>query len=463
MFGVIFSLARPLNTAVALGAIVALSSTVVVLRVLADRSELDSIRGRSALGILLLQDIAVVPLLVVVSMLGSDTGGQEVTTRILLTLAAAAGLAALFYVLFYMIVPRLLFSKGLMRNRELVVLLGIISAIGSAYLAHMVGLSASLGAFLAGILLAESPFATQIRAHVGSIRTLFVTIFFTSIGMLAEPLWILKNLPLVMAGVVLIFVVKAIIVYAIARSFKINRYDSLAVGISLAQVGEFALVLGTEAYKYGHVIEKTFDLVVSITIVSFILAPYMVSFAPRLSRVVIDKLAPRRPLSTKPGIDEETPECGRIFIIGFGPAGQRVAEEMSDYQHLISIIDLNPHSVNRAQSMGFRAMVGDATHEDVLETAGVENAQIIVVTVPDPKSSVATIELVRSLSPDAIVIVRARYHYFMWEFEKVGASAVVDEEDQIGRTLASVVIGALEGQSVECGPDSSDETIKTSH
>ena len=155
--------------------------------------EIDSIHGRNALAILLTQDIAVVPLVLLVTILGTGGSVQQVALHIVKTLAAAGGLAAVFFVLFYIVIPKVLMTGNLFSNRELVVLLAIAAAMGSAWAAHAIGLSPALGAFIAGMLLAESPFATQIRSDIGSLRTLFVTLFFTSIGMLANPAWLMAN------------------------------------------------------------------------------------------------------------------------------------------------------------------------------------------------------------------------------------------------------------------------------
>ncbi len=178
VFALIFSIIGPTSQAIALGAIVTLSSTAIVLRVLLDRTEIDSMHGRNALAVLLTQDIAVVPLVLLVTILGHGGDMQSVTIEILKTMVAAFGLAVLFYLLFYLVIPRVLMTRGLFANRELVVLLAITIATGSAWGAHAIGLSPALGAFIAGLLLAESPFATQIRSDIGSLRTLFVTLFF---------------------------------------------------------------------------------------------------------------------------------------------------------------------------------------------------------------------------------------------------------------------------------------------
>lgn len=208
IFTGLLSIFMPVKSAVALGAIATLSSTAVVLRVLVDRAEIDSVRGRNALGILLFQDIAVVPLVILVSVLSKGNSGGPFLILLLKTLGSAAGIAIVFYLLFYRVFPLMMSSSGIFANRELFVLLTIAAAIGSIWAAHSLNLSPALGAFLAGMLLGESPYATQIRADIGSIRTLFVTLFFTSVGMLADPRWFASHWPLVFMWLSVVLAVK---------------------------------------------------------------------------------------------------------------------------------------------------------------------------------------------------------------------------------------------------------------
>ena len=194
------------SQALVLGAIAALSSTAVVLRVLVDRVEIDSVRGRSALGILLLQDIAVVPMVLLVTILSPQGNVDSILIPLIKTLAATAAMVMVFYLVFFKLMPVIFQSKGLVANRELFALLVIVVALGSTWAAHAMNLSPALGAFLAGMLLGESPFATQIRADIGSIRTLFVTLFFTSVGMLAEPVWLFNHIAIIVSGLAAVFI-----------------------------------------------------------------------------------------------------------------------------------------------------------------------------------------------------------------------------------------------------------------
>jgi CPA2 family monovalent cation:H+ antiporter-2 len=240
VFAALFAGHGPFPQALALGAIIALSSTAIVLRVLMDRMEIDAIHGRNALAILLTHDAAVVPLVLLVTIMGHGGDLHSVSLHIARTLASAGGLAAVFYLLFYMVIPRTLMTRGLFNNRELVVLLTIAIGAGSAWAAHAIGLSPALGAFIAGMLLAESPFATQIRSDIVSLRTLFVTLFFTSIGMLADPQWFLANWVQALLWLSIVFALKTLIVAIVGALMRIPFPAALATGITLAQIGEFS-------------------------------------------------------------------------------------------------------------------------------------------------------------------------------------------------------------------------------
>jgi CPA2 family monovalent cation:H+ antiporter-2 len=422
------------RAAVAVGAIIALSSTACVLRVLMDRSELDSIHGRDAMAILLFQDIAVVPLVLLVGMLGSDSGVGEVLWRTGSMLMWAAGLIAALYVILNLVLPGLMGAAIMARNRELPILLALITAIGSAYAAHAAGLPAAMGAFVAGILLAESPFAAQIRADVVSLRTLLVTLFFSTVGMLADPLWMAQHALLVAGLVIAILFGKAVIVGAAVRCAGTRHWHGLATGICLAQVGEFSFVLAMLARK-TVIDEQTFKLMISATIVTLILTPYLVAAAPRLARLAQQSLSPRSGL-TAPA-PEEAGSRSLVVIVGYGPAGQGVGITLVRHDVAVTVLDANRRTAQIAEQCGFVARVGDATHVAVLEHAGVPSAHVVVITLPDPTAARRVIEHVRSLAPEARIVTRARYHVYRMELEFAGSHVVVDEEEQVGLSLAA--------------------------
>lgn len=443
LFTALLATARPLPEAVSVGAMLALSSTAVVLRVLRDRAELDSVHGRNALGILLTQDIAVVPLVLTVTMLTEGGGATQALWTLARTLGAAATLVAIFYLLFNHGIPRLLLTPGLARNRELVILLAIVVALGSAWSAHALGLSPALGAFLAGMLLAESPFAVQIRADVGTLRTVFVTLFFTSIGMLAKPAWITSHALLVLAATAAVFAGKTLVTAAIIRLLGGSSRSALATGIGLGQVGEFSFVLAAVAHQGGALSGDAFDLIVSVTIVSLFLAPYMVAYADaiaaRFTRTTTLDGTSRAGL--KPGGDRPD-----VIVVGYGPADRAVALSIRDDGGRPLVLEQNPVSVARAVADGFATQSGDASAPEVLDHAGLSSVGCLVVTLPDPRTAANIIAQARRLSPELRVVARSRYHIHGDDLKRAGADAVVDEEERVGEALAAAVRGFQDGR-----------------
>ena len=442
LFTVLFRFAYPLSQALALGAMVALSSTAIVLRMLVDRSEIDSFRGRNALGILLLQDVAIVPLVLGVTLLGSGQGLEGVGLQLAKTIGAAAGLVLVFYLLFYQIIPRLL-STTLFTNRELVVLLTIVLATGAAWSAHALGLSPALGAFLAGILLAESPFANQVRSDIGSIRVLFVTLFFTSIGLLADPLWFLDNWPTVLFWLLMVFIGKTIVIYGLGLLFKMGHRAALATGITLAQIGEFSFVLADVAVSGRLISSDVFALVISVTILSMFMGPYMVAFAEPLANGLFHRIRPSHEHRFTSTMATQVECARRIVVIGFGPAGQKVAEALQAEALNPEIVELNPANATLANEKKMTVHIGDATSADLLVHIGLPEAGLVVVTLPDPRTAQNIIKTVRQLAPDSFIIARSRYHIANHDLRRAGANVTVDEEQTVGIHLAEEVVHVL--------------------
>ncbi len=448
------------RTAVAIGAMVALSSTACVIRLLVSRAAMDSVYGRNALGILLLQDIAVVPLVLIVTALGGEDPASA--AEVGWGLGRAAGVAALLvvalFVLLNYVVPLVMRTKEAAQNRDLPILLAMVTAVGAAWVSHKLGLSPVLGAFVAGLLLAESPFATQIRADVGPLRTLFVTLFFTSIGMLSNPAWVLDHWALVAAVVVAIVLGKAVVISGVARLFRSSPGHAVATGLCLAQVGEFSFVLA-EVARHGNLIDGgLFELIIAATVGTLFLTPYLVALAPHLA-LAVGRLSTNGPRALQGAEDASHPSdaklSGHIIVVGFGPAGQRVAEAlMRRRTSRLVVIELNTKSADIARTHGLQTYVGDATRAEVLEHVQVAAAAAVVVTVPDRGAARHVIEQVRSLSPHTPVIARARYHVYRGELILAGAQVVVDEEEEVGLRIASAVRKMLRAADAQPRPPS---------
>lgn len=440
------------SSAIALGGIVALSSTACVLRVLTARGEVESVHGERALGILLVQDMAVVPLVLIVGILAEGGSAQETAVGLARATGVGLVLVAALYVAFHHVVPRILHSGPVHSNRELPLLVAVVSGLGSGVAAHEAGVSPALGAFVAGLLLAESPFAVQVRADVGSLKTLLLTLFFTAMGMLSDPAWIVSNAALVGAAVVLVIGIKSAVVWGALRALDSRGPVAIAAGLCLGQVGEFSFVLA-EIGRGSLFSEDLFALVISTAIFTMLLTPYLVAFAPRIA----SRLARRR-WSPGEGADEDRGPLG--IVVGFGPAGRIACERIAESRCQVVVVDQNPQAVRAARELGYGAIAGDALYAEVLEHAGIERAATVVVAVPSARVAREIVDLVRRIAPRARLVVRARFHRSVPELREAGADVVVDEESEVGRAIAAAFDGITanadvpEEEESAPGPDS---------
>jgi monovalent cation:H+ antiporter-2, CPA2 family len=437
-----------IRAAFAVGAIIALSSTAVVIRLLVQRTEIDSVHGRNALGILLLQDIAVVPLLLAVTILA----GRGSPVDIGWAMARALGMVALLTMALYLLTRTAAWLLGTRTSadRETPVLLAVVTAVGSAWGAHALGLSPVLGAFMAGVMLAESPFATQIRADVAPLKTLFVTLFFSSIGMMTNPTWAIEHWKTVTGLVAAVILGKMILTSGVVRLFRFSAGHSLATGICLAQLGEFSFVLADQSRQHGLIGGDLFELIISATVLSLFASPYLIALAPRVSRLFSGQSA----ATVRPPKGEEPPPVsnpnmsqGPIALIGFGPAGRRVAEDLKKAGFPLVAIELNSRSAADAQAMEIPMIVGDATSLQVLKHAGIEAVRAVALTIPDPATARQITSQIHAMAPEVRIIARARYHRFRADLELAGATTVVDEEMEVGYRIAAEIRALEEANS----------------
>lgn len=430
---------------VAFGAMVALSSTAVVLRLLMEQGQIEMPHGRNSLGVLLTQDMAVVPLALLMTLLGGEGTPREIVWDVGKLLFMAAGLILGLSLLSRLAVAAL-GTLTLHRNRELTAIFAIVTGLGAAWAAHAVGISPALGAFVAGMLLGSSAFATQIRADVAPLQVVLLTLFFGAAGMVADPVWILKNAHIVGLVVVVLTLLKLFVIWGIFLTFGQSNRVAAATGLCLAQVGEFAFVLGSIGRGNGVVSEPTYALVVSAAIVSFVMSALTVPLAPRFGNWMARLARSKATGNDGTATQRDPPE---VALIGFGPAGQVAARPLIDQQIRVVVVDLNRESVRKAQQLGFEGQVGDATQSEVLEHARLHECKAVVITVPHYRSAISMLAHVRREAPAAHVLVRSRYDLHMGDFVTAGAHAVAGDEHEVGDRLASHLQAWLEQQRGE--------------
>jgi len=418
---------------VAVGAMLSLSSTAVVLRVLMERAEGDSPHGRNSLAVLLVQDMAVVPLAILVTLLGGGESAAEVAANGGRILLLALGLVVGLWLVITKVAVHALGMLTLERNRELTIILAVACGLGSSWAAHAVGVSPALGAFVTGMFLGSSPFATQIRADISSIRVVLLTLFFGAAGMVADPVWILQNLPLVLGAAITLMVFKSAITWGIFQALGQAAPIAAATGIALSQIGEFAFVLGSIGRANDVVSQNTYLLVVSVAIMTLMLSPILIPAAPSLGYRLAKALFGGRAAIPAGG---EPAECSAdVVIIGFGPAGQIAARPFIGTPHRVLVLDLNSAGARRAQALGLDGRVGDASQLEVLEHARVESAKAVVITIPHHAAALRILQQVRRLAPHAHVVVRSRYQLHADDFAQAGAHLVIGDEEQVGDSL----------------------------
>lgn len=413
-----------------LGLCVSMSSTATVLQSLAERGEQDSLHGRAALGVLLLQDAAVVPAVLLTGLLAK--GGTLADLVKGLSTAAVNGLLLIVVLIFVCgrLMPRILTAAALARSRELPILLAVVSCLGAAVAAHAAGLSAAMGAFVAGMILADSPMATQMRADVGPLRAVLVTLFFASVGMQADLHWLASwpNAALVLTLVAMVIVVKTAITAGALRLFGASRATAAAGGLCLAQIGEFSFVLADEAHDSMLFSDDVFQAVATTTLITLLLTPLLVRGARRFARVAARG---ERVALIGPAVGDEP----HVLLVGYGPAGREVVQQLRDAELPVTLLETNPRSVEAAKADGLRAFVGDASRFEVLEHAGLRAALVVVIAIPDHVSAAQIIAELRAHRPHVPIIARARYHQHAQRLRLGTEETIVDEEEAVGRLL----------------------------
>lgn len=437
VFAVCLLIGVPKTAAIALGLAFAMSSTAVVLRELTGRAQLDSGHGRNAVGILLFQDVAVIPVLILVDALAQRMETEALVLEILLRAFLVIGFIVAAWLIARFVLPRILVNAALSGNRELPVVIAVCTSIGAAWAAHSLGFSPSLGAFGAGIVLAESPFATQIRADVTPLAAVFVTLFFASVGTAVQlPLsvsYIAAILALALAVMIGKTLITAFGVWIIQRSVR----TAFITGVVVSQVGEFTFVVSQSAYRTGILSENVFQAAMAISLATLVATPLLIGSAPLLSARFMRRL----PYRARTAIAGEQPakKWERVVVIGFGPAGRAVVEGLMAKQIPVIILEMNPTTVD-VNRMAFPIELGDSTQTEVLQHVGVGASIAVVITVPDPTACRLVIEAVRRLAPGVPVLARLRYHQYAKSIQQAGAYRIVDEEQIVGLHLAGEAI-----------------------
>lgn len=418
------------SQALFVGFLVSLSSTAIVLKLLQESSQIEAPHGRIALSILIFQDLMIVPMMLMVPFLA----GQEASlasSLALLGLKAAATLLVVLLLARY-VVPTVLLHVVRTRSRELFLLTTLAICLSVAYLTYAVGLSLSLGAFMAGLIISQSEFSLSALEGVIPFRDVFTSLFFISIGMLMDISYFFSHLPLVLLVVAAIIVLKTILAGSAAMVLGYPLRTAILAGLALCQVGEFSFILAKTGLSGGVIGGNAYQLFLAASITTMALTPFAMRFSP----AVADRMASWQllaPLMRRPTAPAPTPEacrdaCDHLIIVGYGVGGRNLERtaKAADIRHVI--IEMNPDTVRAAQRDGTPIFYGDATQEAVLEHAHIENARVLAVVIPDATATRRIVELAKRMNPSVHVVARTRFVTETDELRRLGANDVVPEE-----------------------------------
>jgi glutathione-regulated potassium-efflux system ancillary protein KefC/glutathione-regulated potassium-efflux system protein KefB len=426
------ALGQPWPAAVVIAFALSLSSTALILQVLAERGELTARHGRSAFAILLFQDLAIMPALVLLPML-AGAGGDTLDWRaIMLPIVAAA---AVVVVGRYALRPALRVIAAT-RAQDAFTAATLLVVVGTALLFQSVGLSMALGAFIAGVLLADSEYRHELEADIEPFKGLLLGLFFIAVGMSAN-LGVLLESPLtVIALTVAYMAIKTAAIFIAARVARHDTATAWRLGVALAGGGEFAFVLFALAASDGLLARSTADLLVIVVTLSMVAAPLLIAAADRLARRL-------KPAAAAPEYDEIEPEEPRVLIAGFGRFGQIVGRVLRARRIRFTALEVSQAQVDFVRRFGNKLYYGDASRLELLRSAGAEQAKLLVLAIDDVEASVRTAEVARRHFPQLRILARARNRQHAFRLMEAGVTEIWRETLASSLEVAEAALVAL--------------------
>jgi len=415
-----------------LGALLALSSTVVALKLLGARGELGSLHGHVALGILVAQDLAAIPLVVVLPHAGAS--GGQLAADLLRAGAEAAALVVGAYLIGVRAVPWLLGHVAIQRTRELF-LLGVVGlALGTALAAQAIGLSLAFGAFLAGLVVAESEFRAQVIAEAVPLRDLFTSLFFVSVGMLIDPRTLLDQAGTVAVLTAAVLVGKTLVVTVVVLLLGFPGRVALLAGLSLAQVGELSFVLAQVGVASGAVPRLLLDLTLDTSLTTIVLAPLLVRAAPPILWAARHLPLVGRRFDGDAGADDDAAAGVRrhVVVCGCGRVGGELVDALRRRSIPCLVIEYHPDVARRLREDGLPVVWGDAANPAVLDHAALPEARLLAALVPDVADAERIVRGARALNPRIHVVARAQRGEDVARLRRAGAAVVVQPEFEAG-------------------------------
>ena len=434
------ALGMRLPVAIFLGMLVALSSTAIVIRMLADRNELDAPHGRAAIGILIFQDLIVVPMVLLTPFLGGIGGDVK---DMLFVIAKAGVFIGLAIVAARWLVPWLLHTVVNTRKREVFLLTIVLICLGMAVASARAGLSMALGAFIAGLILSESEYSHQALGEVLPLREVFNSLFFVSIGMLFDARFLIERPVLIIGGLLAVIALKTAITTGVVMVLGHPLRIALVTGVLLSQIGEFSFVLSKVGAQAGLLTGDLGQIFIAVAVGSMMLTPLLDRLAPRAA-ARLERWLPgtyvRGRAVTVTMRGEMPPLADHVIIVGYGVNGRNLARMLGRVGIPFIVLELNPDAVRAERRRGRSIMYGDATRPEILRLAGIDRARVLVLAISDAGATRSAVDLARRMNRQVHIVVRSRYVQEIPALMAVGTDEVVPEEFETSIEISSRVL-----------------------
>jgi monovalent cation:H+ antiporter-2, CPA2 family len=428
---VVLAVARLLGASVEVGLfygfLVSLSSTAIVLRIYHDRGEINSLQGRLASGLLLFQDLCVVPMMLLLPVLAGS--GQDSIFLIVWVLAKSLITLVVIVWTARKLLPRLLHQVALLRNREIFVLFVVLVCFGTAWLTSESGLSLALGALVAGLVISESELSHQIVADILPLRDCFSGIFFISIGMLLNLGLLSQDFRITLLELLLMIGIKSMVLFAVFwwlyRSIRLG----VVLGLGLAQIGEFSFVLAKAGINFKLLSPADGQIFLAASILSMMATPFLIQWAHAWAfgfEGLFKDIGFNR--STSGAANETASATGHVIVVGYGLNGQNLARVLKEVSIPYRVLEMDPDLVRSAKAGGEPISFGDGTRPELLQQVGIDKARILVVAISDPAATARLVSQARRLRTDLYIIVRTRYVAEIDHLYRLGANQVIPEE-----------------------------------
>ena len=436
VFGVCKGMGFATNQAGIFGMLVALSSTAIVLKMITDRAEIDTLHGQISIGVLLFQDLCVVPMMLIVPLLAQADGVPMLDFGVAL-LKSIAAVGAVF-IFSRLLVPRTLSLIARIGSKEHLTLFVILIILGTAWVSHSLGLSLAMGAFIAGMIISESEYNHQIILDILPLKSYFSSIFFISVGMLLDLHYFAGAMGLHLGLVAGVIVLKAALTFLAPLVFGHSPRISFIVGLRLAQVGEFSLILANLALVQGLFAEDLYQLFLILSILSMLAAPILIQFSSELS---IRLFSGWSELSIREASSESDAGLTRhVIVAGYGLIGRNLSGVLKEINIPFKVIEMDGDRIKRGLTEKVPMVYGDCTHRDTLFRVGITRARLMVFCITDYYDSEQAVKLARQLNPDIHILVRTRYASQVDDLNAAGADQVIPEEFETSVEIFSRVL-----------------------